>query len=332
MAGLVLLPLFGAASSTLELPGKSWDLLAPQSPNQITARSLPNFEQLNCAECHRVIAEEWASTRHALAWEESVYQEELTKVRKPAKCHACHAPQPVLLTGLSKRPKTRTEDFHFGVDCAACHLGPEGAIHGPYGAATQAHRSVKDEAFSALGSNALCITCHDRSVGPVIGIAKDFDEEDLGDAGYSCVDCHMAKVTRPQANDPMATAPLPARPGRSHALQTPRDPHFLRQAFELKLEERSGVQGLRLANRAGHRIPGLNDRVLEFTVQFLSESGAELKRESLFVTREEPLRIREDRWLPLPDKTHQVRVRGTHEARSVAKALPFLDQSFSPIE
>ena len=322
VAGLAL-----ALQDRDELPGKRWELAEPHTPEQRTAASLENFEQHACAECHAQIAEEWAATRHAMAWVNSVYQKELESITKPSKCHSCHAPQPVLLTGVSKRPKTRETDLHFGVDCNACHRGADDVMHGPRGTEVAAHASVRDENFSGLGSNELCLGCHSRSIGPVIGIGRDFDDAELEDAGYSCVECHMAPVQRPMATQKSGGAPTRARAGRSHLLQTPRDASFLRQAFELRVMELDGVLGLRIANRAGHRVPGSNDRVLDFTIQLPLAGEPVPTVHELQVSREEPLRVREEFWIPfgapLSGPPH---VRAVHTAKSLSGPVVFLDE------
>src|SRR6185503_17542859 len=101
----------------------------------------------------------------------------------------------------------------------------------------------------APGSNALCSACHAFNIGPVIGIAKDFATANLEGRGLSCVGCHMAPVERAWASD------APPRPGRSHAIQTPRDPAFLRLAFGTTVRTAGGKTTLVLENQAGHRVP-----------------------------------------------------------------------------
>ena len=293
----------------------------------VTTLTNPAWKDLDCARCHELIAREWASTRHAQAWNEELYQEELETIRKKSKCTSCHAPEPLLVAGITKRPKTRATDVHLGVGCDACHLGPSGAMHGPWGAETAAHASVRDELFSELGSNELCLSCHSRSVGPVIGIGLDFDDEDLGERGYSCVGCHMAPVERPVATDPESGAVLAVRAGRSHLLQHPRDPSFLRQAFRIEARRAEGGAVFSLANRAGHRIPGLNDREILFRIELLDANGEVLVLDSLEVTREEPIELGETLELPLSAVGADVlRVRATHEAKSLERAVQFLDE------
>ena len=323
----MLLCASASGPAAVQQPGTEWNLLPPNPVAQKTKDTLEGFEKHACAACHQTIAKEWAATRHAQAWVESLYIEELAKVRKPAKCHGCHAPRPLLITGVSKKPKLRSVDPHFGVDCNACHLDANGAVHGPTGIATEAHVSVQSGLFTDTGSNELCYGCHSRSIGPVIGIARDFDDEDLGDSGFSCVGCHMASAERPVANDPETGVAGPLRPGRSHALQTPRDPHFLRQAFDLRVEQRQTIKGLVIANRAGHRVPGLNDRVLQFELEALGADNSVLKAETLTISRETPLDLGEELWFVLPAGAENARVRAKHTAKSLECAVLFCDES-----
>jgi hypothetical protein len=88
-----------------------------------------------------------------------------------------------------------------------------------------------------------------------VGIAKDFEQAKMAERDRSCVGCHTHRVemkfaARHGGEDP------PARKGRSHAIQTPRDPGFLRRAFDLSLTVDGGKSKVTVTNQAGHRVPG----------------------------------------------------------------------------
>ena len=208
-------------------PG-TWTLAEPALAPELRTQVNPRWREVSCAQCHEEIAREWGATLHAQAWNDEIYQEELESIRRKKSCHGCHAPLPLLGTDLAKRPQVRPMWRHHGVDCRSCHLGPDGAIHGPWGAPSPGHTSVQDDTFVEAGSNALCISCHRVSIGPVIGIAKDFEDGALEARGYSCVGCHMAPVERSMAIDDRTGEPLPPRRGRSHAKA---DPTRARTAF-----------------------------------------------------------------------------------------------------
>ena len=86
-------------------------------------------------------------------------------------------------------------------------------------------------------SSELCAVCHKTNIGPVVGIAKDYFASKQAERGRTCVGCHMAKVERAWADG----EGVPVRVGRSHAIQTPRDPSFLRQAFALSWSPRGAT-------------------------------------------------------------------------------------------
>lgn len=222
---------------------------------------LTGLEDFACTECHASIVDEWASTSHAIAWEDEVYQAALAERKNPRLCTSCHIPGPLLVTGEIERPRAREADLHHGVDCAACHLGPDDTWLGPHGAPTDAHATAASEHFTTPGSNALCARCHATNIGPVIGIAKDFEAAGLAERGLSCVGCHLAPLPRASEDEPLR---------RSHALQTPRDPAFLARAFHV----RRSAAGVVVENRAGHRVPGLIGREIRLRAQALDASGA----------------------------------------------------------
>ncbi|MBK8974460.1 MAG: hypothetical protein IPM29_00895 [Planctomycetes bacterium] len=229
-----------------------------------------------CADCHVAIHDEWRESRHGAAWRDPAYQRALRDRARPERCHGCHAPQPVQ-ERLGRQPWARDAERDHGVDCAACHAW-RGRIAGPFGAATDAHDSVAHPAFRPDGSIALCGSCHDTTIGPVLALARDFRDAQLAERGKSCIGCHMPAVTRAIATDGADGAPLgPERRGRSHALRGPGDPEFCATAFKLGVEvvQAAGAEWLELSvgNRAGHRVPGLTTRSFHFRLQPLTADG-----------------------------------------------------------
>lgn len=227
-----------------------------------------------CNECHASIVEEWAVSTHAQAWVNDLYQEDLEGRKKADACHGCHIPAPLhALPDLSHKPEPRPADagdaWHFGVSCESCHTAADGALLGPTGAATDAHATRKHESFVGAGSNALCASCHKTTVGPVIGIAKDFLASEAAAGGASCVECHLAVLR--EVDDGAGGK----RAVRSHELQSARDPSFLSQSFEFEVLREGELVRLRIGNRAGHRVPGLVGRALEFRARLLDAAGKE---------------------------------------------------------
>ena len=240
------MPCFGlAVASTLVAWNDDAPLLRTPAPAvAISPARAPGLESYACLTCHAEVGEEWATSAHGLAWVDESFQKDMQTKKRPELCHGCHIPEPLLAGVPTAKPDTRAENLHLGIACESCHDDGTGTQLGPRGTATDAHPSKISSYMSTPGSNELCSSCHTTNIGPVIGIAKDFAAAKLAERGLSCVGCHMAPLERSWATD------APARLGRSHALQTPRDPSFLRLAFALALETSSGKTK---ANRnAGH--------------------------------------------------------------------------------
>jgi hypothetical protein len=319
-----------SAFAALAAVGVLDEPLAPPAPIDGDERvHVGDLAALDCARCHAEVAAEWAATLHAYAWTDNLYQEELAGRRKPQSCHGCHIPRPLHVTGLDQKPVAREDDLHLGVTCVACHGGPGGEILGPRGTPTDAHVSRRAETFVGAGSNALCASCHGTFVGPVLGVARDFEGSARAAAGGSCVECHMAGVERSfaltPAEDGGAGVASPVRQGRSHALQTPRDPAFLRRAFGWTAQRLDGRSVLKVRNLAGHRVPGLIGREILVDVELLDAAGATLARGELRFDAEEPLSTDEERSVELEGDGARLRVRGRHVDPRLAQPVPFLE-------
>jgi len=297
---------------------------------------LEDVAELDCAECHAAIADEWAASLHALAWVDPHYQEALEGKRRPESCHGCHVPAP-LHTGdpavdFVRKPAARSGErtpLDHGIACRTCHLGPEGEILGPWGAPTDAHRSVKSTSFAGERRNDLCITCHRTTIGPVIGIARDFVETGQAAKGKSCVGCHMDVELRPAAVDRDGVA-SEEKIGRSHFLNGPSDPEFLASAFAASVRGEGGAVTVVLANQAGHRVPGLLTRSLRFEARLVDEAGTERARGELVIDADAYLPADGVVSLPLGGRGAEQGVRvelvGFHHAPGVEAPVRFLEQ------
>ncbi|MED6333863.1 MAG: multiheme c-type cytochrome [Planctomycetota bacterium] len=302
------------------------ELGPPQPVDDGVPASVEGWREIGCARCHEAITEEWAGTRHALAWVDPHYQKALLGLRRPKSCHGCHIPLPLHVDRLRQKPRPRAVNLAHGVDCATCHAGPDETIVGPWGEPTDAHPSVLNESFTAEGQSRVCIACHATNIGPVIGIAKDFVRTEQASKGQSCVGCHMAPVERSAAVDPETGEASPVRPGRSHALQTPRDPAFLRSAFGLRLFSGDSGVILSISNRCGHRVPGLEGRTLSLTAEAFDGAGASLEQREVTIDKENHLGADESVDLVLPAATQRVHLRGLHDAPGFEAPVPFLEQ------
>jgi|GEM_PF-856440 len=294
-------------------------LAEPQPIDADRPSHLPGWEQHSCAKCHVEAAREWASSTHAMAWIDPRYQEALADMKRPEACHNCHIPTPLhahadagkppqkpttraLTTSDTGEPRSDA-DIHYGIACATCHEGKDGAILGPRGGPTDAHPTRKDDSFTDEGADRLCISCHATSVGPVVGIAKDFvDSRQRESHGLSCVGCHMQPLERPSAAED-GKAAYPSRATRSHALQTPRDPAFAARAFAIVVEP-MGADGtlVALRNTTGHRVPGLVGREFLVAAVLRDGEGKELAREELVIDRSSAIPADGAAHLELPAK------------------------------
>ncbi len=308
-----------------------WDLAHPAPVAGKFLERLDGVEDLACNECHAEIVDEWAQTLHALAWVDEWFQEDLADKRKPESCHGCHIPEPLLAAGVPRKPEARADELRLGVWCATCHLGPDGeTIHGPWGLEHDAHASVRDPLFSEPAESELCIACHATNIGPVIGIAKDFEMSEHPGGERSCVGCHMAPVER-VLDSVLDDSGRPARRmGRSHALQTPRDPTFLRRAFAISARNEGARTIVRFENRAGHRAPGLIGRRYEFRLRLLDEAGERLETLRLELDHRAYLPVDDAREVAFEATGASVRITGRHVDPRLDDPTEFLDEVFTP--
>ncbi|MEE8148503.1 MAG: multiheme c-type cytochrome [Longimicrobiales bacterium] len=301
-----------------------YDLEVPDPAVLLRPAVLTELEDLSCGECHARVVEEWASTAHALSWLDEVYQESIGRRRRPELCHACHIPGPLLTGEKPGRPAAREASLHLGVSCDTCHLASDGAILGAGSSETDAHVTRRSEFLSGAGLNELCASCHSTSIGPVIGIAKDFVASEQARRGRSCVGCHMAALE--STGDDAEVGPVI----RSHSLQTPRDPAFLRRAFALSLTVEGRVSRIAIANTAGHRVPGLIGRKIRFEAQALDSEGQELATGSLTIDVRAHIPVDGNIVLELAAGAASVTVEGWHLDPRSAEEVRFLSLTLEP--
>lgn len=298
-------------------------MLRPPAPAiPVRPEKLAGLEGHACASCHAAVAEEWARTTHALAWVDEAYQAELGTKKRPELCHGCHVPEPLFAGAWSARPGARETLREHGVSCESCHQDETGAMLGPRGTPVDAHPSKASEHLRAPGSNQLCAACHSTNIGPVIGIAKDALPY-LAERGLACVGCHLAPVEQSFA------AGAPVRVGRSHELQTPRDPAFLRLAFDLRLARSDSGTVLTVENRAGHRVPGLIWREITFRAELLDAAGTRLEQQEIRIDERAYLPIEGRRELRFTKAGASVRVLGRHKDPRAREPVTFLDETLA---
>jgi hypothetical protein len=253
-----------------------------------------------CGKCHTEIHAEWQDRAHAKAWTDPIYQAALKDKKRPELCYPCHIPT-LVLDKLGSRPGTRDDLREEGVTCVSCHKR-DGAMHGPFGAKTDAHPSEKNPAFTDAGSTMLCASCHRTKIGPVLPVAKDFEEAKMAEQGKSCVGCHMVEVERHLAVSMVTGQPVgEKRKGRKHDVLGPNDPEFCGKAFRITARTDGKDAVLMVENEAGHRVPGLTLRKFVFAVRCLDGSNKALGDGARFeISSENELLATEKREFRLP--------------------------------
>jgi len=305
-----------------------------------TGRSarLDALEGDTCLACHREVGEEWRASMHALAWQDERYQHELKSIRRKKSCYGCHVPVALAAADRGARPEPREELRHLGVHCTSCHLAADGAtVLGPRGLATDAHPSERSELFDHERGSALCVQCHDTTVGPVIGVAKDFVDTEQTELGLSCVGCHMPGLERPWANAPdvaqgagaEADSAWPARPARSHRLMTPRDPEFLAEAFLFRAKTDDGRTVLEIENQCGHRVPGLLERSITFRAKVRDAAGGAAGAAELVIDSRAFLPVEASLELEVEAEGATLELEGWHRAPGAREPVLFLERRFA---
>ena len=286
-------PMVGPLSST----GRLADAVTPPRAAALGATAPQDADPdsaKTCGSCHKEFYEEWKGRAHSKAWVDPVYQAAIKEKEMPQLCHNCHIPEPVL-DRLGRKPQTRKNLHDEGVNCVSCHKKGD-AMHGPFGAKTDAHPTEKDPAFSEQGAVNLCASCHGTKIGPVLPVADDFVEAKMAEKGKSCTGCHMPEIERHLAVSPVTGKPVgEKRMTRSHVVLGPGDPEFCAKAFELSARKDGKDVVLVIANKAGHRVPGLTLRKFVVRAHQQGADGKNLSEQVVEISSENELRAEEAR-------------------------------------
>jgi len=250
--------------------GRALETAAPQP---IAGQPFAFASNAECRPCHQDIWDECAGDQHSRAW---FNEPLLTQDPRRTECNNCHAPEPILETGIEELAVIRTARFEEGVGCIECHRNGD-HVEGPLPGAEAACNPVQNEAFT---SSNICNACHAAH-----GSFAEWQASEWAEEGVTCQGCHMPLVERASSSDG------PLRHVRSHRMRTQRDPALLREAltFGAALDGRALV--VSLANTgAGHNVPGeIFNRELFVATRFASPDGRELAayRESLKTVKRE---------------------------------------------
>lgn len=234
------------------------------------------FTDGKCKSCHPAIWREWEKSMHAQAWVDEIYQEAAKQVAdKEKNCDPCHAPEPILVTGIGKMPKLRNVQRDSGVSCLVCHLDKDGAMQGPPASAeTNFHVNVTNPIYKM--PTKLCATCHGQPSVPEHDQVSSFLESRFAAEKKSCATCHMPVVNRIQS-----TASYESIKGRKHTWQGSRSVKQLKNATILNIGFANQKATVTLQNKAGHLLPGGTLRSIVLDVTRLAPDGTQHQKQVL---------------------------------------------------
>ncbi|MEM8885239.1 MAG: multiheme c-type cytochrome [Planctomycetota bacterium] len=226
----------------------------------------------NCKECHAEIYEEWSGDRHAKAWVGELYTE-LSNNHTDPNCWSCHAPRPILETGLDSPAEARGEDRESGIDCLSCHrqgnhvVGPS-KTHGPVAGRNPDCGPVFDPNFSRSGAQEetakFCGVCHNLH-----GTCDEFMGSQYARDGDTCLSCHMEETMAP------AVTGGPAKARGKHAWPGAHSERMLKRAMKFEASVDGDTLHGRIINKgAGHKIPtDARHRAIYLRVAFVDRFG-----------------------------------------------------------
>lgn len=259
-------------ASALTVVAWGWHGLITQVPE-----AAPTLAPL-CWFCHPWMTEEWKASPHAAATGSRAFAEGVLAAEEPEGCYACHAPQPVLATGLLAAPLARDSDREQGVNCQSCHQDGAGAQVGPLASAgSPFHLSVEDA--SMHGSSELCAVCHGAR-NPRYDQETSYQASGYPAEGVSCQGCHM-----PETQGPISYGTRRAVRDRGrHDVTGPADAQLLAPAVRLDVTCAAGRADATLTSLGvGHLLPGSAGPRVALTLVALDAAGLEMTRETLAI-------------------------------------------------
>jgi len=242
----------------------------------------------NCKACHEEIYAEWEADRHSLAWVGELYTE-LSNNHTDPNCFSCHAPRPVLETGLDSPAESRGENRESGINCITCHrrgnhvAGPSKTHQavagrepdcGPVYDARMARSGAQEETAKYCG---VCHNLHGTS-DEFLG-SKYAREEDM-----TCLSCHMQEIVAPVVTGGPPVARM------AHGWPGGHSKRMLQKALRMDSQREGELIKVRITNAgAGHKVPtDARHRAIYVRIAFFDEYGQPVR-----VTTMDPLTQRE---------------------------------------
>ena len=278
----VSLGLFGCA---LIIVTVNRTLRAEDNTNRVT-EAYQGFQGGKCKSCHPAIWREWENSMHAKAWVDEIYQAAAQQVAdRETKCDQCHAPEPILITGVGKMPKLRDKQREAGVSCLVCHLDAHGAMNGPAASAeTYFHANVTNPIYTK--PTTLCGTCHGQQSVPEHDQVSSFLNSKFAEGDTSCATCHMPVITRLQS-----TTSHESIKGRKHTWRGSRSVAQLKRAATLQLGYVDGKVDVKLRSKTGHILPGGTLRTIVLEVTMFAPDGTERQKQQISISAKNENRL-----------------------------------------
>ena len=284
---------FGLFGCVLIILTVNRTLPAESDAHRVT-EAYQGFQDGKCRSCHPAIWREWEDSMHAKAWVDEIYQAAAQQVPdRETKCDQCHAPQPILMTGIGEMPKLRDRQREAGVSCLVCHLDANGAMNGPAASAeTYFHANVTNPIYTE--PTKLCATCHGQQSVPEHDQVSSFLDSEFADGNNSCATCHMPAVKRLQS-----TTSHESINGRKHTWRGSRSVTQLKRAATLQIEYKTGKVSVKLRSRTGHILPGGTLRIIVLEVTLLAPDSTERQQQRITISDQD-----ENRLLSNEDRTY----------------------------
>ncbi|MBI3847784.1 MAG: hypothetical protein HY292_24370 [Planctomycetes bacterium] len=222
-----------------------------------------------CQPCHADVYAEWKQSYHSMAFTDPEPRKpELSDDFKNKDCIPCHAPQPILETGIGNRALARLVFLDEGVDCLACHRVP-GRVASVRSGMTAACNPIQTP---ALGTVEHCAVCHDQH-----NTVGEWRATDYAKSGTDCLACHMPPVER----EPL-TPGGPKRNGRDHRSLAAHDPKLQASASRVDVSVAKDAVSIAITNeRGGHNFPtDERHRAVDLVTTFADAAGRELAAHS----------------------------------------------------
>ncbi len=280
--------------------------IRPDFKKPILIKNMPmGIESLSskgCAACHQEIYEEWATSMHAKAYIDPLFQAYWRKDNNIWICLNCHTPlqnqQEFIITGFEKgdikKPAIKKNDAYIpelkeeGITCAVCHVR-DGVILGPYGNTNAPHPTKYEP---SLKSTAICDRCHQVPgekttlyIANPCNTSEEFHGGPYAAKGYICQTCHMPEVERPIATG------FPIRKVGKHLWSGGYSPDIVKKAFMLSLDKKTANGSVNLILNiknigAGHKVPtGDPDRYITVHFDVINKKGEILKSRQYTIGR-----------------------------------------------